>query len=408
LDTVFGANRVLRNVEIYNNKNRYAEVDVLVLYGDRAIVVQAKSKRLTLEARKGNDRQLKDDFKKAVQDSYDQALLCSQALAGDGYRFVLPSGAEIATGRKPKIIFPICVVSDHYPALAFQARQFLQTTVTESIQSPLVTDVFAVDVFAEMLNSPLQLLNYLALRARFGDKLSASNELTTLGFHLTHNLWIDGEHDHVDLGNDFTADLDIAMLARRNELPGEKIPKGILTRFEKLNVGRLVSQIEIAASPELTGLGLLLLQLSQQTAKFLSNGLDQIARRAKSDGKNHDVSIAIGGNRSGITVHCNELPESMARERLTVHCKVRKFDTKANAWYGVLLDPTTRNIRGALLIEKDWEPDAQMEAVMKVRPRKTAVPAFQSALTLRKPGRNDLCPCGSGKKHKKCCLNKTA
>ena len=178
LDAVFGASRVLRNVEIYKNKNRYAEVDVLVVYGDRAIVVQAKSKRLTLEARKGNDRQLKDDFKKAVQESYDQALLCSQALIGDGYRFVLPSGAEIAIGRKPKFIFPICVVSDHYPALAFQARQFLQTMATESIQSPLVTDVCTVDVFVEMLNSPLQLLNYLALRARFGSKLSGSNELT--------------------------------------------------------------------------------------------------------------------------------------------------------------------------------------------------------------------------------------
>jgi hypothetical protein len=225
---------------------------------------------------------------------------------------------------------------------------------------------------------------------------------------LTHNLWVDGEYDYLDLGNDFTADLDIAMLARRNGLPGEKIPKGILTRFEKLTVGRLLSQIETAATPELTGLGLLLLQLSQQTAKFLSNGIDQIARQAKSDGKNHDISIAIDGNRSGITVHCNELPESIARERLTVHCKVRKYDTKANAWYGVLLDPTTRNIRGALVIEKDWEPDTQMDAVMKIWPKKSPVTASQSALTLQKPARNDLCPCGSGKKHKKCCLNKPA
>lgn len=24
----------------------------------------------------------------------------------------------------------------------------------------------------------------------------------------------------------------------------------------------------------------------------------------------------------------------------------------------------------------------------------------------KKPGRNELCPCGSGKKYKKCCLNK--
>lgn len=161
----------MRNVDIYKGKNRLGEANSLVLYGDRAIVVQAKSKRLTIEARKGNDLKLKDDFKKAIQNAYDQALLCAEALAGDGFRFVGPSGSVIAISSRPRIVFPICIVSDHYPALAFQARQFLKTTVTTSIQPPLVTDVFALDAVAEMLSTPLQLLNYLALRARFGDKL---------------------------------------------------------------------------------------------------------------------------------------------------------------------------------------------------------------------------------------------
>ncbi len=70
LEHVFGASNVHVNVEIYEVKGRrLGEIDVLVLFGDRAVVVQAKSKRLTLEARKGNDNQLKDDFKKSVQES---------------------------------------------------------------------------------------------------------------------------------------------------------------------------------------------------------------------------------------------------------------------------------------------------------------------------------------------------
>ena len=76
-----------------------------------------------------------------------------------------------------------------------------------------------------MLNTPLQFLNYLALRARFGDKLMVSHELTTLGFHLKHNLWLDAQYDMVNLGDDFTSDLDIAMLARRAGVPGEKSPR---------------------------------------------------------------------------------------------------------------------------------------------------------------------------------------
>jgi hypothetical protein len=78
LERVFGVTRVSRNVDIYKGKDRFAEADALLLYGDRAIVVQAKSKRLTIEARKGNDLKLKDDFKKAIQSAYDQALQCAK------------------------------------------------------------------------------------------------------------------------------------------------------------------------------------------------------------------------------------------------------------------------------------------------------------------------------------------
>lgn len=404
LEAVFGADRVLRNVDIYKGKNRFAEADTLVLYGDRAIVVQAKSKRLTIEARKGNDRQLKDDFKKAVQDAHDQALLCAQALTNEGFRFVVPSVGEIAIDHKPRIVFPICIVSDHYPALAFQARQFLKTTVTASIQSPLVTDVFALDAFAEMLSTPLHFLNYLALRARFGDKLLVSHELTTLGFHLKHNLWLDAQYDMVNLGDDVGSDLDIAMLARRAGLPGKKTPRGILTRFDNLALGRLLGEIERVASPQLTGLGLLLLQLSSKTAKSLNAGIDRIVREAKRDGKNHDISVAVDAGDSGLTVHCNNLPEEAARERLSAHCKVRKYDTRSDAWYGLLLDPATGGIRGALVIEKDWKPDSKMDAVMAVWPKRPPIPISQLASEPKKVGRNQPCPCGSGRKYKRCCL----
>ncbi len=60
------------NVRLRKSKgDELGEIDVLVVFGDRAIVLQAKSKRLTLEARKGNDLRIKDDFKKAIQAAYD-------------------------------------------------------------------------------------------------------------------------------------------------------------------------------------------------------------------------------------------------------------------------------------------------------------------------------------------------
>ena len=72
---------MFQNVELLKSKGEVlGEIDVLVIFGNRAIVLQAKSKKLTLQARKGNDLQLQSDFKAAVQDSVDQAFACADLL----------------------------------------------------------------------------------------------------------------------------------------------------------------------------------------------------------------------------------------------------------------------------------------------------------------------------------------
>lgn len=74
LAAVFGTANVFANVHVVESKGKeLSEIDVLVVFGNRAIILQAKSKRLTIEARKGNDKVLKDDFKKSVQEAYELA-----------------------------------------------------------------------------------------------------------------------------------------------------------------------------------------------------------------------------------------------------------------------------------------------------------------------------------------------
>ena len=46
---------------------RLGEIDVLVFFADRAMERQAKSKQLTLESSKGNERKIRDDFKEPIQ-----------------------------------------------------------------------------------------------------------------------------------------------------------------------------------------------------------------------------------------------------------------------------------------------------------------------------------------------------
>ena len=337
---VFGPDRVFKNVEIIRSKKEVlSEIDVLVLFGDRAIVLQAKSKKLTLEARKGNDLQLKDDFKKAVQAAVDQAILCAELLSDKSVMLRTKNGMSIPISERLRTIFPVSVVADHYPALAFQAHQFLNFRSNEQIVPPLVMDVFALDAITEMLTSPLRLLSYFNLRALFGEKLVMLHEHTTLSYHLRCNLWIDQNVDLMLFEDDCATHLDVAMTVRREGIPGAATPDGILTRFEGTPFSRIIAEIEDKPSPVAISLGFMLLELSEATVQKINDHIKRVLMLTKQDVGLHDVTIGISNASTGLTVHCSKLTESEAEIRLITHCKRRKEMQKANSWFGLALRP---------------------------------------------------------------------
>nr|VFK44555.1 MAG: SEC-C motif-containing protein [Candidatus Kentron sp. SD]VFK49511.1 MAG: SEC-C motif-containing protein [Candidatus Kentron sp. SD] len=415
LARVFGEENVYPNIDIFESKGRKAgEIDILVLFGNRAIVLQAKSKRLTLEARKGNDRQIKGDFKKAIQDSCDQAYSCARMLGNEKYALKDRDAKAIGISMPIKEVYVLCVVSDHYPALSFQARQFLKFKPADGISTPFVLDVFTLDAMTEMLASPLQLLSYIDRRTKYADKVRTVHELTILSFHLTQNLWLEEYDGKVWLGEDISADLDLAMQARREGISAKRTPDGILTRYAGIAFERLLKEIEARPDPETIELGFLLLTLNEGTVIELSEGIDEIAKRARADGKGHDLTLEFGKNHTGLTIHCNNVPLGIAKSVLETHCRMRKYTQRAKTWFGICVDPSDTSLRFGVNIDYAWKRDDEMDAATKKSMRKLvniAKPGGLRALLkmlvpdLRKRvGHNEPCPCGSGKKYKKCCL----
>ncbi|GJH23815.1 SEC-C metal-binding domain-containing protein [Caballeronia novacaledonica] len=409
LALVFGQENVYSNVDIFATKAaKVSDIDVLVVWGDRVLVVQAKSKRLTLEARKGNDLVIKDDFKKAVQAAYDQAAACAKCVLDTGYRIETSDGQEVKLPGKVAELYVLCVVSDHYPALSFQAKQFLKTQKIERVQPPLLLDVFALDAMTEMLQTPLQFLSYVNRRAKYDEQLLASQELAILGYHLKQNLWVDSGTSIMHVGDDFTAGLDIAMLVRRTGAQGADTPDGVLTRFKKTALGRLVRQIESRPEPVTIDLGFHLLSLSEDAVIQMSRILEGLAVRARGDGKLHDATFPLPVD-AGITFHCTDEPTATSATRLEAYCRRRKYCEKAKSWIGLCLDPKGLDLRFAVSVQGEWKFDEALEAATQGMAAPTLISQAMRRTLIKgreapKVGRNDPCPCGSGKKHKKCCL----
>jgi hypothetical protein len=403
LAAVFGDGNVFRNAVIQRTKGeRAGEVDVLVLFGDRAIVLQAKSKRLTLEARRGNDGQIKDDFKKSIQDSYDQGYECARLLDNPNCAALAADGRRIQVPRL-KELYILCVVSDNYPALSFQALQFLHSQADEKIKPPFVIDVFTLDAMTEMLDSPLQFLSYLNRRTFYSGKLVCSHEMVILSHHLKRNLWLEKDVDTVMFEDGLVADLDVAMSVRRESIPGKRTPEGILTRLANTAIGRFLRDIEARPDPRTIDLGFLLLTLSEDAVNGVSRAIELTARKALRDRQHHDISVPLSEVSSGLTVHCNEDALGIAGARLKNHCAARKYKQRADTWFGICIWPNG-SLRFGINLETNWQFDPEMEKLTGRLGKPQAFAAAVASMTGRpKVGRNDPCPCDSGKKYKRCC-----
>jgi hypothetical protein len=199
LARVFGRNNVFANINIDSGNGKIVgEIDVLVLYANRAIILQAKSKKLTIEARQGNKDKMSSDFQKANQDAYDQGYACAEFLQNSAQYTLLDPDGNILNNTVPlKEVYIMCVVSDHYPALFIQSRQFLKYKETEVIKSPYIGDLFLLDTITEFLTSPIQFLSFINRRTSYADRIFASSELIVFAHHLNTNLK-DEEHEPIN------------------------------------------------------------------------------------------------------------------------------------------------------------------------------------------------------------------
>lgn len=408
-EEVFGVENVRRGVRLERAKgDTVGEIDILVEFGGRVLLIQAKSKRLSLRSKRGNEGSLQADFKAAVQDAYDQALSCAEALLDPAMRLVDAKGKEIKLKNPVSKIYPICLISDHYPALVAQVDRFLVTRHVAGVARSLVTDIFALDALCELLDRPLRFIGYCELRDRFSDKLIYSHEVVLLAFHLRQNIWLGDDYHHMLLDDTFVSTLEIAMLARRRGIPGAKTTSGPLTAFVGTTFEGVLARIESRPDPAMVDLALNLLEASGESIERFNQGARMVFDRTRADGRQHDFSIGMGSD-AVLTVHCSLEDGNAARARLEAHGVLRKYAAKAQRWFGLFMSPEDGLPIAGLMLDYPWVEDAELAKLalsMEVAARAKPMPRGMAGVIgapFRTPGRNDRCPCLSGRKFKKCC-----
>ncbi|HGU8071811.1 TPA: SEC-C metal-binding domain-containing protein [Escherichia coli] len=403
MTSIFGIENVFKNVYIVNSNNEtLGEIDVLVSFSDSVIIYQAKSKKLTIEARKGNGNAIQKDFQGAIQDAYDQGVSCAQFIVS-GASLTDQNFNRLNLNSSVSRCYIVPIISEHYPSLSFQVRQYLNVKITNEIYPPFIMDVFLLDVLTEFLNTPLYFLSYIDRRSKYNMRVFSSHELTVFSLHLKQNLWIDNECDMFMLHDDICADLDIAMLVRRKGISGKHTPSGILTLHQDGFIRKIINSLESENHKLAMDLGLLLLSLDSDAIENINKIANKTIFLSSFDKKHHDFSTVIGD--TGITVHCNYYKKDVAGKKLYEHCIKRKYITKCKKWIGIHVRPITYDINYGIMLDFEWEYSSDIESIITPTPLQNTLVNVKGNMTqAKRPGRNEPCFCGSGKKYKKCCL----
>lgn len=175
------------------------------------------------------------------------------------------------------------------------------------------------------------------------------------------------------------------------------------TRYEGL-----IKEIETKADPATLELGFHLLSMDEDACRNVHRMLETVTQQTRLDGKRHDGTLASVAPPCGITFHCNPTPSSEAIELLQTHCTMRKYQQRAAKWFGISVSPKGQ-VQFGITLDFGWEASDEMEELTANMKPPSKVHETFSRLSRKvrrsRLGRNDPCPCGSGRKYKKCCLS---
>mgnify|MGYP000007374756 FL=1 len=403
LTKVFGERNTYKSIIVSSKKgDTDTDIDVLCVLGNKALCVQVKSKKLTRLARAGNTEQLLKDFKGAVQDAYNQGLVCRNKIIDKSARFFDATGKEIKFADQINDVYIMGVTSENYPSLTHQSYVLLNKC--ESDPDPIFLTIFDLQLLVHYLSDPYDFLYYIRQRISLIDKFKADEEINYLSYHLTHKLSNRPEADYIGLANDTGLLIDKNYYCYIYGLKDRDADKDrIRNSWINSDFQKLCDALKEFRHPQITDIIFDIFDWPEETRDQVIKMIKAKKQETLIDHKNHNFSFIINSTNSGFTYvsHKSNFPRLLQKD-LTGLTTARKYKHKLNKWIGLgsLYSSSDDRIDLAVYHNYAWFNDPVMEKTSNEVLEASGVMTTSSG---HKIGRNDPCPCNSGKKYKKCC-----
>jgi hypothetical protein len=387
----------------------WSELDGLISFDDHLFVIEVKGGSYTYTSPA-------DDFDAHI--SSLKALLESPARQASRFLRHLESSPEVSLfdisrnemGRIRRSdyrhITILAVSVDPFTEFAAQARHLTGLGLT-GVESPIWSlSIDDLRVFSQVFDTPIEFLHFVEQRmlAHKSNELRLDDELDHLGMYLEHNNYaLHAEKTVSGSGARFSvfgyrSDLDRFYNDRLKD-PDQQSPLGQKMPSRMRETLKFLSRI---SKPGRTAFGSYLLDLDGTAREELFASLEVQLERART-GQTPQAFSTYGEVRLSLVpatppfvVQDKRAAVELARAIIAMHDEPNRM----------LYQPTYLN--ASTLIGMDWTLITNSVLSQAERERLQLNSAHLRKQRLQrdasKTSRNDLCPCGSGRKYKKCCL----
>lgn len=305
-------------------------------------------------------------------------------------------------------VYTMCVTVDNFNEFAAKAEKLSFIRMQSDAIALSIDDL---RVYSDILNNSLCFLHYMKQRKKAikFPQIALNDELDHLGLYLNRNMYtmdaeeLDNNAQLTAIG--FREDIDnyYAGLHNRNlnfDKPAQYIP----SRIQEI----IYFMIQNNKSDKVA-FSTFLLDFDFQGRDEFSDAIERSLSRQREINRMIIIST-YGEIRYSLFVYQANIEQIDERERddyifasMLMHNEPNRLSI--NLYYGENSELNDINIRTYSFeeIPEDRKECLKAMGVFIVRSRAEAIKQQQDK---GKIGRNDPCPCGSGKKFKKCCINK--
>jgi hypothetical protein len=356
LSRVFGEKSVHHSLR-YGDKNQF-QADAVVVFDDRLLIIESKSKKLTASARLGSYAEIVSDFGTAILDAYDQASRLKKFIKQTEFVNLVREDGSLLTLKKSDIAatYIVCVTSESYGALQVQITRLLRKERGE--QYPWVVSLPDLDVTCDYISNPYMFIQFLERRARFFGKGISSDELDYVAAYLTNGL---------PFPRDWEKFGSILLSGFAEQFNGEYL-KSLGVKYVPLPLRapdspefkHVLQTLQSFGSHGHTSAILVLLDLDEERRRDFVDSINHVTQLTERDGKMHDFTMAT--DKFGISFLATTSRQDL-RDRVVKLGILKKYRHKKRIWLslGRALDDPRFLVNEFCYLESDWEYDPELE-----------------------------------------------